>query len=51
PDYIKITRPGGKIIYYCSQWCFSKIHKVKFVYGKQPAKGYIDWQKIYMGGW
>lgn len=51
PDYIKITRLGGGTIYYCSQWCFSKTHKVKFVYGKQPTKGYIDWQKIYMGGW
>lgn len=55
PDYIKITRPGGRTIYYCSQWCFSKKHKIKFNYGKQSygkksAKVYINWGKINMGG-
>lgn len=51
PDFIIIKKLGERTIYYCSQRCFSKTHKVKFVYGKQSIKSNPDWSKIYMGGY
>jgi len=34
-NFIKITKPGRKTIYYCSQRCFNKSHKVEFRWGFQ----------------
>lgn len=50
PDFIKIIN-GNKVIYYCSNKCYSKYHKAgyKFKYGKENILS-INWGKINMGG-
>lgn len=51
-DFIKVTKSDKNVEYWCSQKCWNKVHKSKFKWGDQSAKGsIIDGSKIYMGGW
>lgn len=37
-NFIRITKPGQEDVFYCSQKCFNKDNKVKFIYGRDSKK-------------
>lgn len=50
-DFIKVTRPGKRTKYYCSQRCYNKVHpRPKEVFTLETEKE-INWKKVYEGGW